>query len=207
MWSFQGSEVTSSQLKNWLNNRKARLARAAKDGRTLPEEENLLPDDQDGLMTRTSLESPGGIPEELPTPFASKGWTQVSSVCRSSLGASTTHGPEPTCPEISNRLNAQNDCSTSNSSCMKLEAGQAVVLTDTLGKEIAKGKVYQVEGEWHGCNLSDTKTCVVDITELKSERIVRLPHPSIEAGATFEEAEIKVGNMRVLWDTGRMAMR
>lgn len=205
--SFHGSEVTSSQLKNWLNNRKARLARAAKDGRTLPEEENPLPDEQDGLMTRSSLDSPGSIPEELPTPFASKGWGQVSSVCRTSLGASTTQGPEPARPEISNQLNAQNDCSTSNSSCMKLEAGQAVVLTDTLGKEIAKGKVYQVEGEWHGCNLSDTKTCVVDITELKSERIVRLPHPSIEAGATFEEAEIKVGNMRVLWDTGRMAMR
>ena len=190
-----------------MNNRKARLARAAKDGRTLPEEENPLPDEQDALMTRTSLDSPGSIPEELPTPFAAKGWSQVSSVCRTSLGASTTQGPESACPEISNRLSTQNECSTSNSSCMKMEAGKVVVLLDTQGKEIAKGTVYQVEGEWHGCNLSDSKTCVVDITELKSERIVRLPHPSSEAGATFEEAEIKVGNMRVLWDTGRMVMR
>ncbi|KAF5930335.1 hypothetical protein HYC85_031208 [Camellia sinensis] len=31
--SLHGSEVTTSQLKNWLNNRKARLTRAAKDGR------------------------------------------------------------------------------------------------------------------------------------------------------------------------------
>ncbi|PKA53450.1 hypothetical protein AXF42_Ash012392 [Apostasia shenzhenica] len=36
----QGSEITASQLKNWLNNRKARLARAAREARAPSEGEN-----------------------------------------------------------------------------------------------------------------------------------------------------------------------
>ncbi|KAJ4727569.1 nodulin homeobox-like [Melia azedarach] len=41
--SHHGSEVTSSQLKNWLNNRKARLARASKDARASSEADNTFP--------------------------------------------------------------------------------------------------------------------------------------------------------------------
>ncbi|KAG0480472.1 hypothetical protein HPP92_011330 [Vanilla planifolia] len=44
LWSeklcSQGSEITASQLKNWLNNRKARLARAAREARAPSEGEN-----------------------------------------------------------------------------------------------------------------------------------------------------------------------
>ncbi|CAL5425325.1 unnamed protein product [Camellia sinensis] len=44
--SLHGSEVTTSQLKNWLNNRKARLTRAAKDGRAPSVGDNVFPDKQ-----------------------------------------------------------------------------------------------------------------------------------------------------------------
>ncbi|KMS96882.1 hypothetical protein BVRB_7g180730 isoform A [Beta vulgaris subsp. vulgaris] len=201
--SFHGAEVTFSQLKNWLNNRKAKLARAAKDGRPLSEE-NVTADKLVGSLVRTASDSPESHIEDLPTSSASKDRIQVSAVRKTSLGTIMSQSLETTPPESSIRLNLRNECPTSNTCCVIFEAGQAVVLTDTQGKEIAKGTVYQVEGEWHGCNLADTRTCVVDITELRSERIVRLPHPTIEAGATFEQAEVKIGTMRVLWDSGRM---
>ncbi|KAL5082466.1 hypothetical protein RYX36_010887 [Vicia faba] len=47
--SSNGSEVTSSQLKNWLNNRKARLARTAKDVRPVTADvDNPVSDKQKG---------------------------------------------------------------------------------------------------------------------------------------------------------------
>lgn len=186
-----------------LNNRKAKLARAAKDGRPISEE-NVTADKLVGSLVRTASDSPESHIEDLPTSSASKDRIQVSAVRKTSLGTIMSQSLETTPPESSIRLNLRNECPTSNTCCVIFEAGQAVVLTDTQGKEIAKGTVYQVEGEWHGCNLADTRTCVVDITELRSERIVRLPHPTIEAGATFEQAEVKIGTMRVLWDSGRM---
>lgn len=202
--SLHGSEVTPSQLKNWLNNRKAKLARAAKDGRPLSEE-NALAEKQVGTLVRTTSDSPESRNEDLPASSAAKDHIHMSAARRTSSGIVNMSPRLDTArPESSSRINMHNEGPASNSNCVNFEAGQAVVLTDTVGKEIAKGTVYQVEGEWHGCNLSDTRTCVVDITELRSERIVRLPHPSIEAGATFEQAEVKIGTMRVLWDSGRM---
>nr|XP_034908264.1 nodulin homeobox-like isoform X2 [Populus alba] len=57
---FQGSEVTSSQLKNWLNNRKARLARAGKDVRAPMEVDITFPENQVGqALQHESPESPG----------------------------------------------------------------------------------------------------------------------------------------------------
>ncbi|XP_074268821.1 nodulin homeobox isoform X1 [Silene latifolia] len=193
--SCHGSEVTSAQLKNWLNNRKAKLLRAAaKDGR-LSSEDSLICDKQDGSKTRPFSELPQGLKED-------RNQTATAVTC---IRPNMSQNVEIT-PESSAQLNPQN-CQVSNTNSARLMAGQAVTLTDPQGKEIAKGTVFQVEGEWHGCNLADTSTCVVDITELKSDRIVRLPHPSIEGGATFEQAEVKVGNMRVLWDFGRIRTR
>ncbi|KAF3436366.1 hypothetical protein FNV43_RR23458 [Rhamnella rubrinervis] len=59
--SFHGSEVTSSQLKNWLNNRKARLARTGRDIRVSVEVENSFPEKQvgAGLRSNDTPESPG----------------------------------------------------------------------------------------------------------------------------------------------------
>uniref|UniRef100_A0A803MG67 Uncharacterized protein n=1 Tax=Chenopodium quinoa TaxID=63459 RepID=A0A803MG67_CHEQI len=199
----QGSEVTSSQLKNWLNNRRAKLARAAKDGNPLSEE-NVIADTQVGPLVQTTSDSPESRMEDLPASAAVNDLSQVSTVQRTSSGINMNPSLGTAHPESSSRLGIQNEGLATDTSCVNFEAGQAVILTDTLGKEIAKGTVYQVEGEWHGCNLSDTRTCVVDITKLRSERIVRLPHPSVEAGATFEQAEVKIGTMRVLWDSGRM---
>ncbi|KAI7982305.1 Nodulin homeobox [Camellia lanceoleosa] len=59
--SLHGSEVTTSQLKNWLNNRKARLTRAAKDGRAPSVGDNVFPDKQgvSGIVSHyDSAESP-----------------------------------------------------------------------------------------------------------------------------------------------------
>ncbi|XP_021715012.1 nodulin homeobox-like [Chenopodium quinoa] len=201
--SIYGSEVTSSQLKNWLNNRRAKLARAAKDGNPLSEE-NVIADTQVGPLVQTTSDSPESRMEDLPASAAVNDLSQVSTVQRTSSGINMNPSLGTAHPESSSRLGIQNEGLATDTSCVNFEAGQAVILTDTLGKEIAKGTVYQVEGEWHGCNLSDTRTCVVDITKLRSERIVRLPHPSVEAGATFEQAEVKIGTMRVLWDSGRM---
>ncbi|XP_021721428.1 nodulin homeobox-like isoform X2 [Chenopodium quinoa] len=201
--SLHGSEVTCSQLKNWLNNRRAKLARAAKDGHPLSEE-NAITDTQVGPLVQTTSDSPESRMEDLPASAAANDHSQVPTVLSTSSGININPSLEAANPESSSRLSVENEGLATDTSCVNFLAGQAVVLTDTLGKEIAKGTVYQVEGEWHGCNLSDTRTCVVDITELRSERIVRLPHPSIEAGATFEQAEVKIGTMRVLWDSGRM---
>ncbi|KAF2303815.1 hypothetical protein GH714_023637 [Hevea brasiliensis] len=41
--------------------------------------------------------------------------------------------------------------------------------------------------------LEESEMCVVDITELKTERWVRLPHPSEATGSSFSEAEAKFG--------------
>ncbi|KAJ6334549.1 hypothetical protein OIU76_007992 [Salix suchowensis] len=57
--SLNGSEVTPSQLKNWLNNRKARLARAGKDVRAPMEVDVTFPENQVGqALQHESPESP-----------------------------------------------------------------------------------------------------------------------------------------------------
>lgn len=83
--------------------------------------------------------------------------------------------------------------------------GQYVMLVDEQGEEIGKGKVYQVHGKWYGRNLEEELgTCVVDIIELKSERWARLPHPCEATGTSFDQAEKKLGVMRVLWDSNKL---
>ncbi|XP_031100521.1 nodulin homeobox isoform X2 [Ipomoea triloba] len=54
--SVHGSEVTRSQLKNWLNNRKAKLARAVKDGCMSSEGDN--PDKHERGNTQNTIEDP-----------------------------------------------------------------------------------------------------------------------------------------------------
>ncbi|KAG8656856.1 nodulin homeobox isoform X2 [Manihot esculenta] len=155
--SIHGSEVTFSQLKNWLNNRKARLARAGKDVRASMEVDNAHSERQSGPAVRHSHDSPESHGEEnVPSDFVR---------------------------------------------CMP---GQYVVLVDKQGEEIGKGKVLQVQGKWYGKSLEESETCVVDISELKAERWVRLPHPSEATGSSFSEAEAKLGVMRVLWDSKKI---
>lgn len=73
------------------------------------------------------------------------------------------------------------------------------MFVDAQSQEIGKGKVYQVQGEWYGWNLKERKTCVLDVYELNVEKDTNLPYPSKAAGISFEEAETKMGVMRVMW--------
>ncbi|XP_015575672.1 nodulin homeobox isoform X2 [Ricinus communis] len=159
--SLHGSEVTSSQLKNWLNNRKARLARAGA-----------------GKDVRTPMEVDHALSEKQSVP-----------ALRHSHDSSESHGEVNVPAEL-----------------VQCKPGQYVVLVDKQGDEIGKGKVYQVQGKWYGKSLEESETCVVDVTELKAERWVRLPYPSEATGTSFSEAETKLGVMRVLWDSNKIFM-
>ncbi|KAL2590513.1 hypothetical protein AAZV13_13G291800 [Glycine max] len=140
--SGHGSEVTSSQLKNWLNNRKARLARTARDVKAAAGDDNPVPDKQRGPVPG-SYDSPGS-------------------------------------------------------------PGQYVVLVGVRQDEIGRGKVFQVHGKWYGKSLDELSAHVVDISELKADKGMRLPYPSEATGNTFAEAETKLGVMRVLWGSNRV---
>jgi len=50
-----------------------------------------------------------------------------------------------------------------------------------------------VEGNWCGRMLDESAVYAVDVTELKTERWVRLPYPSEATGMSFDEAAQKIG--------------
>lgn len=89
---------------------------------------------------------------------------------------------------------------------VQCEPGQYVVLVDGQGEEIGKGRVHQVQGKWYGKSLEELETCVIDVTELKTDRWERLPYSSEATGASFDEAERKFGVMRVMWDSNKIFM-
>ncbi|GMY16535.1 nodulin homeobox-like isoform X2 [Fagus crenata] len=188
--SLHGSKVTSAQLKNWLNNRKVRLARAraAKAVRAALEVENALPNKQSapGLGSNDSPESPG----------------------EDSYASRNANGDPQGILRAGNGENSQtvqtNFIVAGRADFVQCKPGQCVMFVDVKGQEIGKGKVYRVHGEWYGRNLKELKTCVLDVYELKVERRTTLPHPSKSAGMSFEEAETKIGVMRVLWDLSRI---
>jgi hypothetical protein len=75
-----------------------------------------------------------------------------------------------------------------------------VLLTDSDGKEVGKGKISFIEGIAQGKSL-DARVCTVDVTELSIGEWREVPHPSEVSGRTFQEAESKNGGvMRVVWD-------
>ncbi|XP_062144604.1 nodulin homeobox-like isoform X2 [Alnus glutinosa] len=171
--SLHGSKVTPAQLKNWLNNRKVRLARAraAKAVRPVLEVENAIPDKQSEppLRPNDSPESPG---EDSHVPR--KAGRDPESFLRTLVVVG-------------------------RADYVECNPGQYVMFVDGRGQEIGRGKVYLVEGEWFGWNLKKEKTCVVDVYELQVEKETILPYPSKAAGISFEEAETKIGVMRVMW--------
>ncbi|XP_024032046.1 nodulin homeobox [Morus notabilis] len=186
--SFHGSEVTSSQLKNWLNNRKARLARTGKDVRPTLEAENSFLEKQGGPILRSnySPESPG----EDATVQPNVGRDPQAMTWRTNAAETSEVAPA--------------EAAFGPSEFVQCEPGQQVVIVDAAGEEIAKGKVFQVHGKWYGKNLDELRTCVVDVKDLKVKRGTRLPHPSVATGGSFEEAETKIGVMRVLWDSSKI---
>ncbi|KAB5527487.1 hypothetical protein DKX38_021334 [Salix brachista] len=223
--SLHGSEVTPSQLKNWigvnhrcpgtlevqldvpglcyasnkfvnfcavtrLNNRKARLARAGKDVRAPMEVDNTFPEKQVGQEQRQDTpESPGE--------------DKITSSARGLKNTSEIGVFED--PEAGIGLADFVDIGGASES-VQCKPGQFVVLVDGQGEEIGKGKVYQVQGKWYGRMLEGSGMCVVDVIELKTGKWARLPYPSETTGMSFDEAEQKIGVMRVLWDSNKIYM-
>ncbi|KAK0581086.1 hypothetical protein LWI29_009902 [Acer saccharum] len=187
--SLHGSEVTSSQLRNWLNNRKARLARQSKDARAHSETGSSFLGRQGGPVLRQVHDSPDSPGDDL-VPSNARG---VRSTLRSGAGDDSE-----AIAELVDTGGA--------AEFVRCKPGQLVVLLDGQGEEIAKAKVHQVHGKWYGKNLEESETCVVDVIELKAERWTRLPYPSEATGSTFNEAEILIGLVRVLWDSNKICV-
>ncbi|XP_015891659.3 nodulin homeobox isoform X1 [Ziziphus jujuba] len=185
--SSHGSEVTSSQLKNWLNNRKARLARTGRDHRATLEGETSFPDKQvgPGLRSHDTPESPGEDAN-----IQSNSSRDPQTMLRSGAARITDSSPSEAVPMGLPEL--------------QTKPGQYVMLVDSVGEEIGKGRVFQVHGQWYGRNLEELRTCVIDVKELKAKRGTRLPYPCVATGVSFEEAVTKIGVMRVMWDANRI---
>ncbi|XP_021896883.1 nodulin homeobox isoform X1 [Carica papaya] len=189
--SHHGSEVTSSQLRNWLNNRKARLARASKDVRPAPEIDNTFPSKQTARGRQSLSESP-----------SSPGDDNLSLNPTNTKGINTRSSSRMAPHEMSEVMTQYGNNSAPE--FVQCKPGQYFVLVDGQGEEIARGKVHQVQGKWYGRSLEESETCIVDILELKADRRLGLPYPSEDTGTNFEEAEMKIGVMRVMWDLNKI---
>ncbi|OVA11424.1 hypothetical protein BVC80_9003g45 [Macleaya cordata] len=191
----------------WLNNRKARLAKAARESQTPSEGDNALPDKLGGAHF---FDSPPDSPSEeyVPSSSTRRGGSNQSTpklgVTLRRTGSNENY--EVVATEFSDAPAHQSMQMKCTSLRYGYEPGQNVSLTDGEGKEIGRGKIYQVEGRWHGKSLEEEKTFVVDVANLMVDRWTSLPHPSEAAGTTFSEAEAKNGVMRVAWDTNNILL-
>lgn len=105
--SDHGSEVTCAQLRNWLNNRKARLARmAAKDIRA-PEGENANPRRQAGLGGGLFCDSPESPGDELYVPPTVTGGNHQGTIGESTLRAETSKNAEIRHSEFADSASAE----------------------------------------------------------------------------------------------------
>lgn len=174
---------------NRLNNRKARLARTARDSRVTLEADSAIPDKQGGPAAG-SCDSPDSPCEDkhVPNTGRDRRTTSRTNTANNSKNSTTEFGDiGPT-------------------EFVHCKPGQYVILVDVLGEEVARGKVHQVHGKWYGRNLEELETFVVDVDELKADKNTVLPYPSDATGTSFHEAEIKIGVMRVLWDSNKIFM-
>lgn len=181
---------------NRLNNRKARLARAAKDVRVASEVDSTFPDKQVGSGVGSLHDSPESPGEDFFAPSTARGGTHQSAIGGSMSRAGADNAEAATAEFVD----------INPAEFVRREPGQYVVLLDGQGDDIGKGKVHQVQGKWYGKNLEESQTCVVDVMELKAERWSRLPHPSETTGTSFDEAETKLGVMRVSWDSNKLCI-
>ncbi|KAK4418207.1 Nodulin homeobox [Sesamum alatum] len=185
--SLHGAEVTTSRLKNWLNNRKARLARAAKDVRVSYEGDSL---DRQGSG---HLDSPHSPMDDARVASAARGSVR-NDVIDTALPASVDEN-------LGTSVAAPRDTVRPG---LYFEPGQYVMLVGEKAEEVGKGKVFQVRGKWCGRNLEQSGTCVVDIMELSVDRFAKLLHPVEATGNSFYQAEKRLGLMRVLWDSNKL---
>nr|WDA42952.1 nodulin homeobox [Fagopyrum tataricum] len=176
-----GPDVTSSQIKNWLNNRKARLARLAKDGRQVLEGEKSSLVKQGGTSgAGHPSRSPESADHNLQIPsITTKGDTEQNQGCGTSAR-----------PQVQNT---------------HLKPGEHVLLIDDQGVQIARARVHQVKDKWDGINLEETKTCVVDIIEYFTQRYLGVVRPTPQPGGpTFDDNDVSMGRSRVLWESSRI---
>ncbi|EEC78655.1 hypothetical protein OsI_18753 [Oryza sativa Indica Group] len=140
--SGQGSEITSSQLKNWLNNRKAKLARIAKERGVLSEGENA--DKPSTPATPHHCDSSESAGEESYLPPA-----RVMSALGISKGSRfvSPDGNETTSQA---EFNQNIMLSRPFTRSFSFEPGRLVSLIDNDGKEVGRGKIFQVEGRLQG---------------------------------------------------------
>lgn len=188
---------------NRLNNRKARLARAAREARAPSEGENAYPDKPCGSSVGHFYDSPESPVDDFYVPLTTSRSSNQSTSKYSSGGMIRTSS-ETEMPSSDFVDFAAQQMDGTSSRYAQCEPGQCVSLLDGEGKEVGRGKVYQVEGRWQGKSLEETGTCIVDIHELKVERWTKVPHPSEAAGTAFDEAEAKHGVMRVAWDAHKI---
>ncbi|CAI9107975.1 OLC1v1007473C1 [Oldenlandia corymbosa var. corymbosa] len=187
--SSLGCEVTPSQLKNWLNNRKARMSRVY---RALSEADSS--ERQGGSAILPSYDPPGSTLIDVSVSSFTKG-NQISGAGDTLLLTSST--------EISRiPVEAPREIAVAESS--NIETGKMVSLLDQNGNEIGRGKVFQAQGNWGGKNLGDSGICVVDIFNLMIDRSAKLPYPSEWTGTSFEQAKKNFGSMMVLWDMTKL---
>ncbi|XP_071920893.1 nodulin homeobox-like isoform X2 [Coffea arabica] len=184
-----GSEVTPSQLKNWLNNRKARMARV----RVLSDGDNA--DKQSAPVNLPPHDSPSCPVGDVKVVSTAKG-NQTSGIGDAIVKA---------CSNESSRISLAAPIEIAQSEPVNLEPGQYVLLLDQNAKVIGNGKVHQVNGNWYGYNLKDSGTFVVDIMDLSIERWAKLPYPSEFTGISYDQAEKKLGSMRVLWNSTKVS--
>jgi hypothetical protein len=172
-------------LNSRLNNRKAKLARMAKERGVLYEGE--IADKTSTPATTHLAESSESASEDSYLPPAR---------VMTALGISK--GNRLVSPDSS-------DLSRPLTRSFSFEPGRLVSLTDGDGREVGKGKISLLEDRAQGKSM-ETRVCIVDVTELKIEKWRELPHPCEVSGRTFEEAESKNGGvMRVAWDVSRLS--
>ncbi|XP_062230975.1 nodulin homeobox isoform X2 [Phragmites australis] len=198
--SVQGPEITSSQLKNWLNNRKAKLARIAKERGVPSEGDNA--DKSSTPATPHLGESSESAGEDSYVPPA-----RVMTALGISKASSRLVSPDSNELTLQAELSQNMMLSRPFTRSFSFEPGRLVLLMDSDGKEVGRGKIFQAEGRVQGkVSLVESRVCIVDVTELKIEKWRELPHPSEASGRTFQEAESRNGGvMRVAWDVVRLS--
>ncbi|KAG6435171.1 hypothetical protein SASPL_100041 [Salvia splendens] len=212
--SIHGAEVTTSRLKNWLNNRKARLARAAKDVRV-----SYDGDSSDRLGISGHLDSPRSSIDDAHISFSARGniadeVTNIAVVANAEedLGTSCAAPMDIEVTDIEVVANTDEDLGTSRAAprdiattpSLSFGLGQYVMLVDERGGEVGKGAVFQISGQWCGNSLYKSGTCVVDIKELSVDKSSNVLHPVEGTCDSFYQTEKRFGLIRVLWDINKV---
>ncbi|KAG0559347.1 hypothetical protein KC19_10G098500 [Ceratodon purpureus] len=189
-----GPEVAYHQLKNWLNNRKARIARQERDKQRQAE--------GDFLTTRSEKSRRSVASDDMDSPAEASPRLNEDDIDHGEVGPLKLSLRTPGTPS---NAGSEGDQDKSDSSLVKKwTLGDVVSLRGEDDQEMAVGTVIQVEGSWQKYSLEEEKLCVVEVSDLKVEKTTKLPFPSSMAGTSFEEAETLGGKSCVTWAVDHM---